>query len=183
MAKFDSLSRSVFLNLLVCLCATTVHCNTRVKRYLTYPPNSAIVLTMSLLKIMPLGHGANSMTEFDLIHPLPDGTKQAVPSRNKHKRERRDLLQQLETILEEQEFGGRSCIQKAICEAGRLTVDANEDNLVKELFQLVFKPLENGPYVCRESLGQNCPFSPLNTVLAWTEHFRQQNLQITDNFQ
>ncbi|XP_076258339.1 uncharacterized protein LOC143195238 [Rhynchophorus ferrugineus] len=125
----------------------TINVNTKVKsrnkRYVAFPEGSTFIATLCFFTnlIIPAGlfyEGINWGISYDL--PNATSVKEDFFS-NKYalkRRQRRDLYNRMETVLDQMGHNGRICIYKALCEASR---KLNRDDLTlgQGLLSLFFK--------------------------------------------
>ncbi|XP_050294215.1 uncharacterized protein LOC126734569 [Anthonomus grandis grandis] len=125
----------------------------RQKRYVGFPEGSTFIATLCLT-LNILERTENIFLEginWGISYDLPNATTiQEVFKQNKfaHKRrQRRDLYNRMETVLEKMGFGGKACIYKALCEANR-KMDKKRITLAQEILRQFFTyPLKQLSYL------------------------------------
>ncbi|XP_030752626.1 uncharacterized protein LOC115879779 [Sitophilus oryzae] len=115
----------------------------RQKRYVAFPEGSTFIATLCFFTnlVIPVGlfyEGVNWGISYDLPNAT---TVKEVFNSNKYalkRRQRRDLYNRFETVLEKMGYTGKQCIYKALCEAPR-KLNKKNNTLGKEILNLFFK--------------------------------------------
>ncbi|XP_041980560.1 uncharacterized protein LOC121734174 [Aricia agestis] len=157
--------------------------NVRKRRYLNFPDQTNMVLTMSLLKAF-MTHapsGWNLALEVDVLFPMPDANFTNAHYRRKlHHRQRREFWEQIQNAIDLHSVNGKACILRSVCEAKKYLAPPGK-SLVHDLLRALFiAPLHDdefhdeirGTYdeVLDPGLCSNtfeCPLSILHTILAF----------------
>ncbi|XP_065335931.1 uncharacterized protein LOC135936870 [Cloeon dipterum] len=124
------------------LLIVSVSCNSRKKRYLIFPTNSFMTLSGCLAKGgIILSPPAFVFTfDFDILFQLPNTTRvwtDVGPSPFKVlRKEKRDIYNGLEDMLQRQGFNGRACVLRAICEARQILGEGG--TLMEDVMHAIF---------------------------------------------
>ncbi|CAB3244861.1 unnamed protein product [Arctia plantaginis] len=154
----------------------------RKKRHLTFPPGTAIVMTLSLVKavLVHAPSGWNIAVEIDVIYPLPSPEMTNAYFKKKfHHRQKRELWETIEAALGSYNMNGRSCIYRSICEA-KLHLAPAGRSLVHDILRSIFSaPVHEEEFksevneTYEELLEHNicekihdCPISLIEIILA-----------------
>ncbi|XP_044258487.1 uncharacterized protein LOC123007319 [Tribolium madens] len=125
---FSHVTKTVQLNPLV-----------RKKRYLTFPEDSNLVLTLSLLKALLIvqPRGWNLALEMDIPFNLPSDTRWF----KKRKLHKRDVLFQLEKAFFQGGLNGSACVKRMICDAHHY-IHTEGKSLVANFLSAIFMSSE-----------------------------------------
>ncbi|XP_065217710.1 uncharacterized protein LOC135843674 [Planococcus citri] len=126
--------------------------NTRRKRLLHFPEKTNVVLTMSLLKLFPSENILNTLTEYDVLFPVPLHPYKLPNKRFKRHVERNVIFQKLETIANIMGFEGDSSLENFICaikSSFNHESNVQNDNLLKDVVYILLN-LENNKENCTQ---------------------------------
>ncbi|XP_059490222.1 uncharacterized protein LOC132205281 [Neocloeon triangulifer] len=116
--------------------------SSRKKRYLIFPTNSVLTLSGCLAKggIILQPPAFVFTFDFDLLFQLPNTTRvwTGLGPYKTLRKEKRDLYNGLEDILERQGFNGRACVLRTICEARQILGEGGTlmEDILHALFSL-----------------------------------------------
>ncbi|XP_059062240.1 uncharacterized protein LOC131855044 [Achroia grisella] len=188
----------VFIYLIIAECNTVFdlsrnHCpNTkapisivRKRRHLTFPAGSNAVITISLAKtfLTHIPSGWYMTTDLNVMYPLPDPKFTIAHSRRKlHHRQKKDLWESLQNAIDLNNYNGRACILRSICEAKTELAEPGK-SLIHDLLRAIFtspsfekefqdeigdtylEVLDNN--IC--DIFHDCPISLIQFVLAFNK--------------
>ncbi|XP_028032472.1 uncharacterized protein LOC114244769 [Bombyx mandarina] len=153
----------------------------RRKRYIAFPEGSSFscagCMTVGVIGQPSPSSSPGTFTfglNWGIAYELPNTTETAAFFRKKQRkpaalrRNRRELYQKLEVIMDKMGYNGRSCILKTLCETTQRIVPHGE-NMIEEMFRALFtlpmskvlstEPIEHAVYDSAHRLGvllQNC---------------------------
>ncbi|XP_063367868.1 uncharacterized protein LOC134656279 [Cydia amplana] len=165
----------------------------RKRRYVTFPEGSSFscagCMTVGLIGQPAPSSSPGTFTfglNWGIAYELPNATETLAAYHRKHRlgqpvaqrRNRRDLYEKLEAILDNMGYSGRQCILKTLCETTQRIVPHGQ-NMVEEMFRTLFtlpmskvlheEPIEHAIYDSAHRLGvllDNCDMykCPLSLV-------------------
>ncbi|XP_026326174.1 uncharacterized protein LOC113234868 [Hyposmocoma kahamanoa] len=168
----------------------------RKKRYITFPEGSSFscagCMTVGLIGQPAPQTVAGTFTfglNWGIAYELPNATETLSYYHSKHRlkkptamrRNRRELYEKIETILDNMGYNGRQCILRTLCETTQRVVP-HGDNIIEEMFRTLFtfpvskvipsEPVEHQIYDSAQRLGKlldscdqyMCPLSLVDLV-------------------
>ncbi|CAH1974902.1 unnamed protein product [Acanthoscelides obtectus] len=140
----------------------------RQKRYLTFPPGSNFVITLSavksLLRVQPTGW--NILEEVDVPFALPSDTM-LFKRIGRRDRERREIHDQIGQTLDKFGFNGTACVNRMICESQKF-IPLRGSSLVKYILSAVFRHTEESfdpKPNCDDHIFEDCSVSILSYLM------------------
>ncbi|XP_053973124.1 uncharacterized protein LOC128886268 [Hylaeus anthracinus] len=151
------------------------------RRRLTFPKDSAFVMTMSTLQSIQLQLPSSWYLDFEFDTIWPIQTQEYY--KRKHfikkpwiikRRHRRELYANFETAFDSQNLPGRQCVLRTICEA-RTLLSPPGVSFVEDAIRVILRNVENvaetdhydTAYRTKEpcDVAYSCPFSLLQILL------------------
>ncbi|XP_043462648.1 uncharacterized protein LOC122498800 [Leptopilina heterotoma] len=123
------------------------------KRSLNFPKGSAFVMTMSVVKTLPIkGFTWNQVHEFDVIWPISNGSDKPNPKRKmqyqkmkkyrppywRNRIHRRELYSNFELALERFNLPGKICMLRTICEA-KIFLQPPGVSLIEDMLRVILR--------------------------------------------
>ncbi|XP_066251442.1 uncharacterized protein [Euwallacea similis] len=115
----------------------------RRKRYVSFPEGAAFSAVICLTWQMGITDGASIFSEginWGLVYDLPNDTRPLLDAYKpaQKRRNRRELYNKIEDILDSMGYNGRSCMLRSLCETERMFKN-REDSLIHHILGQLFR--------------------------------------------
>lgn len=124
-------------------------------------------MTLSLIKSLMIKTptGLRLAAECDVPFSLPSDTRWLKRRKDVHRRQKREVFEQISIAFQGLGFNGTACITRAICDA-RAYVPLRGTSLVKDLLMTLFKFDSDHEYStkCNEDINFYCDLPLLNYI-------------------